>query len=137
MKILAVDDEPLLRDLMATVLEENGFSVLTAGSGAEAISLFREHRSEIDLLISDIIMPGMDGPSLAVQLQKWRPDLKVLLISGHCDPSQLSCGFEFLAKPFGLSEMVAKVRALLRRKGLQAVGTGHNSEAVMTAARAN
>src|SRR5690349_18994608 len=102
MTILAVDDEPLVRTLVATVLEDNGYAVLTADSGACAMAVFREHSEEVDLLISDVVMPGMDGPSLAAELRTQRPDLKVLLMSGYCEPEQLSHGFEFLAKPFSL-----------------------------------
>jgi DNA-binding NtrC family response regulator len=119
--ILAVDDEPLMRNLLATVLQENGYAVLTADSGMQAIDVFHKHPGEIDLLITDIVMPGMDGPSLAAELQQSQPGLKVLLISGYCNPEQLSFGFEFLPKPFALLDMVAKVRSLLRPKQLHAV----------------
>jgi two-component system cell cycle sensor histidine kinase/response regulator CckA len=139
MTILAVDDEPLLRNLIASVLEDNGFAVLTADSGAQAIDLFREHSGEIDLLLSDIMMPGIDGPSLATQLQRSRPDLKVLLMSGYCDPAQLGYGFEFLPKPFDLSDLVAKVRGLLGGQRVHAVDAGaegdRNEEVALTAGR--
>jgi len=121
MKILAVDDEPLMRNLLTTVLQDNGYSVLTADSGVQAIDVFQKHPGEIGLLISDVVMPGMDGPSLAAELQRSQPDLKVLLISGYCNPEQLSGGFEFLPKPFALVEMIAKVRSLLRPNRLHAV----------------
>ena len=112
MTILAVDDEPLVRALVATVLKDNGYAVLTADSAASAIAVFREHSEEIELLISDIVMPGMNGPALAAKLRMQRPDLKVLLISGYYDMEQLSHGYEFLAKPFSLSDMLAKVHAM-------------------------
>jgi two-component system, cell cycle sensor histidine kinase and response regulator CckA len=113
MTILAVDDEPTLRMLVEAVLRDHGYSVLTAGSGAQALALFREHHEKIDLLLSDIVMPGMDGPSLAAELQMSCPDLKVLLMSGYCDPDQLSYGYEFIPKPFALTDMLAKIEALL------------------------
>jgi len=112
MTILAVDDEPLICRLVATVLKDNGYAVLTADSAAAAMALFREHSEEIELLISDIVMPGMNGLALAAELQMQRPDLKVLLISGYYDTEQLSDGYEFLAKPFSLPEILVKVRAM-------------------------
>ena len=114
MTILAVDDEPLVLMLVASVLEDNGYEVLTADSGPKAIALFRQHSEDVDLLISDIVMPGMDGPSLAAELKRQRPDLGVLLMSGYCEPEQLSHGYEFLAKPFALPDMLEKVRAMVR-----------------------
>jgi two-component system cell cycle sensor histidine kinase/response regulator CckA len=120
MTILAVDDEPLVRTLVATVLEENGFDVLTADCGARAIAAFHESASEIDLLISDIVMPGMDGPSLAAQLLAERPELKVILMSGYCAPEQLDHGYEFLPKPFSLPDMLARVRRMVGAQELRA-----------------
>jgi two-component system cell cycle sensor histidine kinase/response regulator CckA len=138
MTILAVDDEPLLRNLIATVLQDHGYAVLTAESGAQAINIFRSHPGEIDVLISDIVMPGMDGPTLAVELLRSQPDLKVLLMSGFCDAAQLSFGFEFIAKPFALSDLIEKVRELSpKRVHAQRRSTHgrHHEEAVLTATR--
>lgn len=117
MTILAVDDEPLIRTFVAAVLRENGFDVLTADCAAQAMDVFHDHPANVDLLISDIVMPGMDGPTLASRLRAERPDLEVLLISGFCDRAQLSHGFEFLPKPFTVSDILLKVRALLRHRG--------------------
>lgn len=112
MTILAVDDEPLIRTLLATVLQDIGIEVLTADCAAQAITMFHE-RPDVDLLISDIVMPGMDGLTLATKLRKERPDLGVLLISGYCDREHLSHGFAFLPKPFTVPDMLTAVRALL------------------------
>jgi two-component system cell cycle sensor histidine kinase/response regulator CckA len=114
--ILAVDDEPLIRTLLSTVLKENGFQVLTADCAAKAMEVFHDHSDDVDLLISDIVMPGMDGPTLATKLQTECPDLEVLLISGYCDRAQLSRGFEFLPKPFAITDMLMKVHTLLRNR---------------------
>lgn len=126
MTILAVDDDPLVRALLATALRGNGFTVMVADSAAEAFSVFREHAKEIDLLITDIQMPGIDGPSLAAALQLKRPELKVLLISGYCSSEQLVSGFEFLAKPFAINGLLSKVGSMLdpqnRRSSLQTAG---------------
>ena len=111
MTVLVVEDEPQLRTMLATFLEQEGFAVLTAGSGSQAIPLYRSH-PEIDLLITDIVMPGMDGPSLAAALHSVNPDLPVLLMSGSCDPKQIDNTFEFLQKPFSFVDLLAKVKAL-------------------------
>jgi two-component system, cell cycle sensor histidine kinase and response regulator CckA len=111
MTVLVVDDEPQLRTMLADFFEQQGFVVLTAGCGSQAISLFRSH-PEIDLLITDILMPGMDGPSLAATLQSLNANLAVLLISGSCDPVQIDNAFEFLPKPFSFGDLLSKVRTI-------------------------
>ena len=75
--ILVVDDEPLVLGMVAMMLEEGGHSVMTAGSGADAINLWRSHRGGIDLLVSDVRMPVMDGCTLANALQEESPNLPV------------------------------------------------------------
>ena len=140
MTILTVDDEPLVRTLLATVLRENGFQVLTADCAAQAIAIFQENGEDVDLLISDIVMPGMDGPSLALQLQAARPDLEVLLISGYCDAQQLDYGFEFLPKPFSVPDMLSKVRSLLgnrEHRGAQLPKNHRKVDAVFATAALN
>jgi two-component system, cell cycle sensor histidine kinase and response regulator CckA len=111
MTVLVVDDEPQLRTMLANFLEQEGFAVFTAGCGSQAISLFRSH-PEIDLLISDILMPGMDGPSLAAALRSLNADLAVLLMSGNCDPKQIDNAFAFLPKPFSFVDLLSKVRTV-------------------------
>jgi len=114
--VLVVDDEPLMRSMMTHVLQQEGFSVFAAGCGTQALSLFRSHPGDIGLLISDVVMPEMDGPSLAAKLKAERPDLPVLLMSGYCDGEQLNNNFEFLAKPFSMSDLLARVRNLAQRR---------------------
>ena len=110
--VLVVDDEPVICSLVAEVLEREGHSVLTARNGAQALSLFRSHR-EIDLLISDITMPEMDGLTLAKKVQAERPGLSVLLMSGCCENGRISKSFDFLAKPFSITELATRVRELV------------------------
>jgi two-component system cell cycle sensor histidine kinase/response regulator CckA len=114
--ILLVDDEPIILALVTIALEPEGFSVLPAGSGAEAIAIFHLHRGEIGLLITDMMMPEMDGPTLAARLLAEDPGMPVLFMSGYCEAvrSGDSEQFEFLPKPFPLSELVAEVRSLTR-----------------------
>jgi two-component system, cell cycle sensor histidine kinase and response regulator CckA len=111
MTVLVVEDEPQLRTMLAEFLQQEGFTVLTADCGSQAISLFRSH-PEIALLISDILMPGMDGPSLAGALQSVNPNLPVLLMSGNCDPEQMDNTFAFIPKPFSFLDLLGKVKAL-------------------------
>jgi CheY-like chemotaxis protein len=111
---LVVDDEPLVRRMVALVLEQDGISVLTAGNGPDAIELSRSHRGEIDLLVSDVRMPQMDGCTLANQLQEENPELPVLLISGYCEnePAERS-RFPLLSKPFSVASLLQIVHCLL------------------------
>ena len=114
--ILIVDDEPTIRALLALVLHEAGFLVLTAENGFDAISLSRSHRGEIGLLITDITLPGMNGWALAREVVAAEPGLPVLFMSGGCVESELN-GYgrsEFMAKPFSLPSLVTEVRNLLK-----------------------
>jgi CheY-like chemotaxis protein len=112
--VLVVDDEPVIRSLVTEVLQGEGHLVFSAGCGTQALSLFRSH-SEIDLLISDIAMPEMDGPALAKRLRDERPGLPVLLMSGSCQNGQVNSRFEFLSKPFSITELLTRVRRLAER----------------------
>ena len=112
--ILVVDDEPSIRKLIALILQQEGFSVLTASGARQAISLSRMHSGEIDLLVSDVSMPEMDGPTLAKQLLSENSTLEVLLISGCCDGQQLKdCRpFALLPKPLYLPSFLGAVQSL-------------------------
>ena len=112
--VLVVDDQSAIRNLLALILEREGFSVLTAECGREALSVSRKHLKDIDLLVSDISMPGMDGPTLARNLVAENPGLPVLLISGCCDDAQIgSCRpFKFLPKPLNLTTFLDTVQSL-------------------------
>ena len=112
--VLVVDDEPMLREMVALMLENDGFSVLTAGSGPDAIDLSRSHRGEIDLLVSDVRMPMMDGCTLANHLQAENPALPVLLISGYCENEVRRSRFPILPKPFSMKSLLGVVRDLLK-----------------------
>jgi CheY-like chemotaxis protein len=99
-------------------LELAGFQVLTANSGADAISRWLSRRDQIDLLITDMSMPWIDGPLLARCLTKDEPDFAVLFISGEHDTSRLGefKNSGFLGKPFSPSTLVTEVNRLLKRK---------------------
>ena len=116
--VLLVEDEAAVRGLMATVLLEQGYRVLQAPSGDEALSTLAQWREPVDLLVTDVVMPGMDGPTLAARLRKGAEDLRVLLVSGH-PRDRWPAGLEesprtaFLRKPFGVRDLAQAVRDLL------------------------
>jgi CheY-like chemotaxis protein len=119
--ILVVEDERAVRSLVKEILETNGYSVLEAGNADEALRAAQAYAGTIDLLLSDVVMPGMSGPSLAVQLRAMRPSIEVLFMSGYAEePLELrgivEKGAGFLAKPFTLAALTRKVREVLDAK---------------------
>jgi len=121
--ILVVDDEPAIRMFVSQVLEQNGFSVLTAHDGADAISISQLHPGKIELLITDVRMPRVDGPTLVRTLSEDGPGMPVLFMSGHCEPSELDQfeTYEFLAKPFSIEMLLRAVRTMLSDLSCQLV----------------
>jgi signal transduction histidine kinase len=117
--ILVVEDEASVRGLMCRMLERRGYRVLTAASGAAAIAVWQEHRAAIDLLLTDMVMPGgMGGRELADRLRAEKPSLKVIHCSGYTDKmlgpdSPLSDPRSFLAKPFEHGAFLQRVRDCL------------------------
>jgi two-component system, cell cycle sensor histidine kinase and response regulator CckA len=115
--LLLVEDEPALRLLVVTMLEEAGYRVLQAGNGLDAIALAERHRGDIDLLLTDVVMPRLSGPELAQKLRGLRPGLEVLFMSGYNDSRLIHRGVEeaninLLVKPFTPDELVMKVEEL-------------------------
>ena len=100
---------------MGLILEGEGFTVLSAEDGLDAIRVSQSHRGEIDLLVSDLSMPGMDGQSLANVLLAEDPNLPVLFVSGYCDrlPALQSKSIKFLPKPFSPLTLADRVRGML------------------------
>jgi len=116
--VLLVEDEGSLRELAAEMLEMMGYSVLAAGGGAEALALAGQHRGRIDLLLTDVVMPGMTGRELAERLEVVRPETRVMFMSGYTDDALgrrglLSAGTLLLQKPFTLSKLAAMLREAL------------------------
>jgi len=116
--ILLAEDEPVVAALIEEILEQAGYTVVTAMNGAEALEAAAAHGGEIDLLVTDVVMPTMRGPELARRLLGERPGVKVLFMSGYAeravsDRDALPDGQDFLGKPFSPSELTARVRALL------------------------
>jgi DNA-binding response OmpR family regulator len=109
--ILVVEDEPALRQLLAGALSVAGYRVHQARNGAEAAAVFERHGTEIDLLITDLLMPFVDGQELIDKLRARRNSLKVLGISGTRQAPMTVDGF--IAKPFSRDAFLAQVSALL------------------------
>lgn len=116
--ILLVDDEPVIRDVAQRALGRVGYEVLTSSSGPDAIELARAHDGPIDLLLTDVMMPEMNGRELADLLCAGHPGLRVLFISGFeerivAPTGVLADGVGFLAKPFRIADLLAAVRDVL------------------------
>ena len=116
--ILVVEDEPALRELIQTVLRDNGFTVLAAPSPAEALSISRGHAKAIQLLLTDVVLPEMNGSEMAKELKRERPELKVLFMSGYAShfvmhQEALDAETRFLEKPFHPRMLLKRVREIL------------------------
>jgi two-component system, cell cycle sensor histidine kinase and response regulator CckA len=119
--ILLVEDEESVRDLCVQILERLGYTVLQARDGAEAIAKARGYGDRIDLLLTDVVMPGMNGSELATQLVPHHPGMKVLFTSGYTDEAivrhgVLDEGVTLIGKPHSPSSLARKVREVLDKK---------------------
>ncbi len=118
--ILVVDDEEALREVTRRILTRNGYTVLTASSGAQAIEIAKSHDGPIDIVLTDVIMPTMQGPTVANEVRHLRPDIRVLFMSGHAHPvleaeSVRGTDFQLVEKPFDQAMLLENVRRVLDR----------------------
>jgi two-component system, cell cycle sensor histidine kinase and response regulator CckA len=116
--VLLVADETAVRTLAARVLHAHGYTVLEAADGNEALRVAREYAGQIDLVLTDMVMPQMGGQVLVEQLTMVRPDIKVLFMSGYAENvivqhGKLDPGISLLRKPFPPAALVRKVRDIL------------------------
>jgi len=114
--VLLVEDEDAVRRIMSTVLKRQGYTVLEASTPIIALELFERHADDIDLLLTDVVMPVMGGPALAQRMVAVRPALRVLFVSGYAGlvPPQIqSSNVGFLNKPFQTGVLAARVREML------------------------
>ena len=116
--ILLVEDDDAVRSLVNVVLEHEGYTVLTADGGRQALEVARRYDGPIRLLLTDVVMPSMSGPDLADRLKSARPDLRVLLMSGYTGDAldrhgALGSSFSILTKPFRPDELASKVHEIL------------------------
>ena len=112
--VLLVEDEAAIRQMLWHLLLAEGYTVLEAGDGREALELARTHPGPIHLVITDIVMPRMSGIELTAHIAAERPETKVLLMSGHCAEESIPPGTELLIKPFAMAHFRRKVRGLLQ-----------------------
>jgi two-component system, cell cycle sensor histidine kinase and response regulator CckA len=118
LEILVVDDDEDVRQTISAILETERYRVLQAASGDEALAVMRGRQGRIDLLLTDVRMPGMSGPELVRRLRRQWPDLRALLITGFAsgEACRESPGQEptpLLKKPFHLNELTSRIRELL------------------------
>ena len=116
--VLVVDDEPEIRKLVGAMVTQFGYSALTADSGEHALTLYKNRKAPLELLITDVVAPGMSGPMLADKLTALQPDLKVLYISGYDNTNVVQKyvvdkGHALLIKPFNVTDLRDKVAQLL------------------------
>lgn len=117
--LLVVDDEPSVREIATERLRSEGYIVLEASSGPEALDVCTAHQCKIDLLLTDLIMPGMTGRMLADILTARRAGLKVIFMSGYIDDSRtegMVQGLNFIPKPLDWDRLKSMVRELLKQK---------------------
>jgi PAS domain S-box-containing protein len=120
--VLVVEDEHVVRTLVASVLAEAGYRVLQAGSGEEAFALTEAPLERVDLVVSDVVMPSLSGPQVVARLRERHPELRVLYMSGHAmnllRPEDL-CGARLLRKPFTRAQLLTEVNACLQASDLR------------------
>jgi len=122
-KILLVEDEAPVRMFGAHALSNKGYKIVEASNAEEALEVMQTHGAEIDIIITDVIMPGMNGPSLIAEIQKKHPRVKVIFMSGYAEEAfsdaygvESDNDFHFLSKPFTLQQLVSKVKEVLDMK---------------------
>jgi len=116
--VLLVEDDAGARGVAARAPRDGGFLVLAAGGAGEAMELAARSPGPVDVLVTDVVMPGVNGKALAEELRRRRPDLRVLFVSGYPDDiigrhGVLDPGVEFLPKPFTPAALVARVGGLM------------------------
>jgi PAS domain S-box-containing protein len=117
--VLVVEDENVVRQLVAEILETNGYVVLQAADGASAIEVLRRHVGGLDLLLTDVVMPGMSGRDVARAVTTMRPGTPVLFMSGYTDSAidqhgVLESGVQFVQKPFSAAELTARIKEIVQ-----------------------
>lgn len=119
-RVLLVEDEDAVRNFAARALKRQGYEVIEATTGLEALEMVAGLTTPIDIVVSDVVMPEMDGPTMLTEMRKTRPDLKVIFVSGYPDDRfknglEADAHFAFLPKPFTLPQLAAKVKEELTR----------------------
>ncbi|MEM9099095.1 MAG: ATP-binding protein [Pseudomonadota bacterium] len=115
--VLLVEDEDSIRSVGSRALSQRGFEVVEAASAEEAMEILEKDKIAVDVLVSDVVMPGMDGPTFAVKAREHCPDLRLIFMSGYAEDNfrntELGKDFLFLPKPFSINELTTKVKEAL------------------------
>jgi len=117
-KILVVEDEKAVREIACRILRSRGYNVLEAENGVEALRLAQNYEHHIHLAVTDVVMPGIGGKTVIARLEKFRPGIKALFISGYTENAIvhhgiLDSGVDFLPKPFTADGLARKIREML------------------------
>jgi two-component system cell cycle sensor histidine kinase/response regulator CckA len=120
--ILLVEDDDRVRALVSNMLRKHGFTLLLASAGDQALEIAARHRGPIDLLLTDVLMPGLNGRMLSERLTASRPETRVLFMSGYSDDEILRLGVRkaaahFIQKPFSVDALLHKIREMLALPG--------------------
>jgi two-component system, cell cycle sensor histidine kinase and response regulator CckA len=116
-KILIVDDERAFQEITRAIFSKFGYHVLTASDGSEAVAIFAEHKHEIDLVVTDMMMPVLDGAATIRELRRLDPNVRIIAASGLSENEAMARGFDnatFLLKPFSTDTLLRTVDAKLR-----------------------
>jgi CheY-like chemotaxis protein len=117
--ILVVDDEPEVLGMTSSILRAEGYTIVATGDPREALRIARSRQEPLDLLLTDVVMPGMNGRELAGRLRVFRPGIKVLFMSAYSAETvenygiRLAPGESFVVKPFAVADLASKVRGVL------------------------
>lgn len=111
--ILVVEDDAIVRMLIVDVLEELEFNVLEAGHAEEALEVVQNTPQHIDLMMTDMGLPGMSGKDLATKVRELRPTLPILFASGYAENIDVPAGMQVIAKPFSIDQLRDKVKSML------------------------
>ncbi len=117
--VFVIDDEEVIREMATDMLNDFGYEVVCAGDGEEALELFRELAHKIDVVLLDMIMPGLNGREILGRLQQIRPDVKVILSSGFTVeevPKELleNSATDFIEKPYRIKDLLAKIDFMIK-----------------------
>ncbi|MCU1785846.1 response regulator [Pseudomonas sp. 13B_2.1_Bac1] len=111
--ILVVEDDAIVRMLIVDVLEELEFQVLEAADAEEALKVVEDSSKVIDLMMTDVGLPDMDGKQLATKVRELRPDLPILFASGYAESIDVPEGMQVIGKPFSIDQLRDKVKTIL------------------------